>query len=214
VRDEVARISADGPLFVCGLSMGALLALLLAADLPSRLSGVAAISPTLFYDGWNIPWYRKFITAAYAWPLRYVLYWKEDPPYGIKDATMRRFIERQYREGGFHDTERARKYGYPYFPLSLLHQLSLLVRHITPRLGRIRVPVQVIQALEDDMTSIRNAQYIFDAVGSRMKELAVFGESYHVIPADRERETVAAKIAAFFDACGGCGKEREAVLHG
>ena len=45
--------------FVGGLSMGALLALKLAADHPSKIDGVATLSATFFYDGWNVPRFKQ-----------------------------------------------------------------------------------------------------------------------------------------------------------
>src|SRR5258707_955049 len=41
--------------FVAGLSMGALLALELAANHPEHVSGVATLPATFFYDGWYGP---------------------------------------------------------------------------------------------------------------------------------------------------------------
>src|SRR5207253_7020666 len=45
---------------VSDLSMGALLALILAARNPNEIVGVATLSATFFYDGWNVP-RRKFL---------------------------------------------------------------------------------------------------------------------------------------------------------
>ncbi|MGE5309111.1 MAG: alpha/beta hydrolase [Deltaproteobacteria bacterium] len=194
------------PVYACGLSMGALLALLLSIDFPHRVQGVCAISPTLFYDGWNMPWYRSLLRVAYLWPLRDFLYFKEESPYGIKNTTIRDAVDRQYRESDFHDTATARKYGYPYFPLALLYQLDLLVRFLTARLPSVTAPVQLIQALDDDMTSLKNSQFIYDSISSDTKELAIFNDSYHVITADQERQKVALKIDEFFRRCRESGE--------
>jgi carboxylesterase len=200
VKQALGEIT-EGPVFACGLSMGALLALQLSIDFTGRIAGVCAISPTLFYDGWNIPWYRRFLPLAYVWPLRYFLFWKEGPPYGIKNATLREIVDRQYRAAEFDDISGVARYGYPYFPISLLYQLELLVRHVIPRLQEVTVPVQLIQALEDDMTGISNSQFIYDSVCSQTKEFALFTDSYHVITADQERQEAANKISAFFLRC-------------
>ena len=45
--------------FVSGLSMGALLALKLAAKRPADVQGIATLSATFFYDGWNVPQLRQ-----------------------------------------------------------------------------------------------------------------------------------------------------------
>src|SRR5215510_1072952 len=41
-----------------GLSMGAVLALHLAAQRPGEVHGLTLFAPTLWYDGWATPWYR------------------------------------------------------------------------------------------------------------------------------------------------------------
>lgn len=45
--------------YVAGLSMGALLCLLLASRQRTRVAGLALLSPTFFYDGWNMPKLRQ-----------------------------------------------------------------------------------------------------------------------------------------------------------
>src|SRR5438874_4059432 len=50
---EQLRSECDA-VFVSGLSMGALMALKLTADYPEAIAGVATLSATFFYDGWNV----------------------------------------------------------------------------------------------------------------------------------------------------------------
>src|SRR5207248_6795512 len=66
-------------IYVSGLSMGALLALKLAANYPDQIQGIATLSATFFYDGWNVPrWRQRFILplAIYS-PLRFFLSYHE-----------------------------------------------------------------------------------------------------------------------------------------
>src|SRR5262249_45362982 len=58
-------------LVVGGLSLGAVLALILAADCPNEVAGVVALSPTLFYDGWNVPWSHRLIALADYVPVKH-----------------------------------------------------------------------------------------------------------------------------------------------
>src|SRR5262249_28474004 len=73
--------------FVSGLSMGALMALKLAADHPGSVNGVATLSATFFYDGWNVPQFRQrfLLPIALYTPIRYLYSWREPSPFGIKD---------------------------------------------------------------------------------------------------------------------------------
>lgn len=194
-----ARRRVDGPIFAAGLSMGALLSLLLAEEFPGQIAGVSCLSPTLFYDGWNIPWYSKILLPLfYATPLKHVAYFKEEPPYGIKNKALQKRIHKYYTAASFHDQQGVAEYGYPYFPLTLLHQLYKLISHLNGKLSSINVPVQLIQAREDDMTSMRNSTFIYEKIGSTLKELVLLDDCYHVITADQERATVARNMDSFF----------------
>jgi len=189
----------QGLFFAAGLSMGALLALLLAEEFPERISGVSCLSPTLFYDGWNTPWYKCFLPLAYFTPLKHFAYFKEEPPYGIKNEALQQRVHRYYSKASLRTTEGLMQYGYPYFPVSLLHQLNLLVRFLKKILPSIHVPVQLIQANDDDMTSVENSRFIYDRVNSKIKEIVLLYNSYHIITADQERDTVAQKMDVFFE---------------
>jgi carboxylesterase len=186
------------PVFAAGLSMGALLALLLAEEFPEKISGVSCLSPTLFYDGWNVPWNHRLLPLGYFTPLHHLYYYKEEPPYGIKNEAVRRLVHEYYKKADIHDVSGLAKYGYPYFPISLFCQLRLLINHLKKKLGKITVPVQLIQAKDDDMTSVKNSEFIYNRIQSKNKELFLLYNSYHVITADQERETVALKAEEFF----------------
>ena len=185
-------------IYAGGLSMGALLALLLADEFKSEIAGVSCLSPTLFYDGWNTPWYSFFLPLAYKTPLKYFFYFKEEPPYGIKNKAVRSRIHEFYNKAELHNMESVHQYGYPFFPLTLLYQMDKLVKHLSGRLQGISIPVQLIQAKHDDMSSVRNSQYIYNRVKSERKELVLLHNSYHIITADQERNAVAMHMQRFF----------------
>lgn len=198
VKEALWKIPKGQKIFTAGLSMGALLALLLAEEFPEQVSGVACLSPTLFYDGWNIPWSHCLLPLAYYTPVRYFAYFKEEPPYGIKNERIRSKVHEYYKKASFADISEVAQYGYPYFPVTLLCELRLLIRELMKKMSRIRIPVQLIQASEDDMTSVKNSQFIYDHIASDQKEIVLLHDSYHVITADQERRTVARKMNEFF----------------
>jgi len=198
VMFEHKSAGGKGPLFVSGLSMGALLALLIADEFSSDVAGVSCLAPTLFYDGWNTPNTKFLLPFVYKTFLRYMFYFKEEPPYGIKNEAMQQRIHRYYSKASLNDMQDVGQYGYPYFPVALLYQLQLLVKHLTRRLPNIKVPVQLIQAKDDDMASVRNSKFIYDRIGSEIKEIVLLYNSYHVITADQERYIVAEKAEKFF----------------
>lgn len=199
-----------GPIFASGLSMGALLALLLADEFKERIAGVSCLAPTLFYDGWNTPLSKFLLPLGYRTFLKHFFYFKEDPPYGIKNEAIRERIHRYYSTAKLDDMENVAQYGYPYFPVTLLCQMRLLVRHLSARLAYINLPVQLIQAKDDDVASVKNSKFIYDNIRSDVKEMILLYDSYHVITADHERDTVAQKAEEFFSSLmAGAGRCRE-----
>jgi carboxylesterase len=180
--------------------MGALLALLLAEEFQGAIAGVSCLSPTLFYDGWNVPWYHFLLPLATRTPLRNFTYFKEEPPYGLKSEQIRNKVHEFYQHADIHAMHDVDRFGYPFFPVSLLAELHRLVAHLEPRLPRVTCPVQVIQARQDDMSSLKNAERIRDRVGSARKEIVYLEDSYHVITADQERGKVAQSMFDFFSA--------------
>jgi carboxylesterase len=196
---DMGLAEGKGKVFVCGLSVGALFALLLSDEFPGKISGVTCLSPTLFYDGWNMPWTRCLLPLIYLTPLKDIIYLKEEPPYGIKNETVRRHVHEYYSRAGLSDTQNVIQYGYPYIPLSLLYQHRLLVKYFLKKLPQMTVPVQLMQAKNDDMTSLKNSRFIYDRIGSQSKEIFLLNDSYHVIVVDQERETVAREMSGFFN---------------
>ena len=195
ITGELARF--NGPIFASGLSMGSLFALLLADEFRDRVTGVSCLAPTLFYDGWNTPLSNIFFPFAYT-PLRYIAYFKESPPYGIKNEIIQQRIHKYYATARLNDVEDAEQYGYPFFPVTLLRELQLMVKHLMKRLPDMDFPIQLMQAKDDDVASVKNSKLIYDTVRSEIKEMVLLYNSYHVITADQERETVAEKAADFF----------------
>ncbi|MBF0216395.1 MAG: alpha/beta fold hydrolase [Candidatus Omnitrophica bacterium] len=195
--------------FVAGLSMGALLALLLAEEFPDKIAGVSCLAPTVYYDGWNAPWTKFLLPLGYHTPLKYFFYFKEDPPYGIKNERIRNFIHRFYTKTGItdHDPGNIAKYGYPFFPVSQLHQIRLLAKYLLKRLPRITIPVQLIQAKDDDVSHIRSSGIIYERLGSKTKEMHLLYDSYHIITADQERDKVTELMRTFYDRINGGDKK-------
>lgn len=187
-----------GPIFISGLSMGALFALLLADEFKDRVSGVSCLAPTLFYDGWNTPPSKYLLPLAMYTPIGRFFYFKEAPPYGIKNETIQQRIHKYYSNAKLKDIASAAQYGYAYFPVPLLVQLRLLVKYLEPRLPNMKMPAQFIQAKDDDVASVKNSKFLYDRVGSQVKEIILLYNSYHVITADHERDIVAEKMDNFF----------------
>ncbi|WP_325343048.1 alpha/beta hydrolase [Xylophilus sp.] len=191
---------------VAGLSMGALLALRLAARQPERIAGVAALAPIFRHDGWSMPAYTRlsFLLRAFkALRIGRRGCFTEQPPYGIKDEALRARIVAQMNSG---DSTAAGLPGNPWWAVAEMHKLAADVLH--HELRRIQQPCLVIHAAEDDVAKLSNAQDIVRRVPQA--ELVVLHDSYHLIVIDRERRTVIARTADFVGRVAGIAPRRAA----
>ena len=185
------------PLVVGGLSLGAVLSLLLAVEFPDDVAGVMCLAPTLFYDGWSVPWYHRLLPLAYYTPLKYFAYFREQPPYGLRDEALRSKMAALYGSARLDDHSQAAKTGYAHFPVRLFCEMRHLIERCKRALPRVRAALLVVQAQQDDVTGPRNAEFILDRVGSQRRELLLLEQSYHLVCADLERSVVAERMQRF-----------------
>lgn len=181
---------------VAGLSMGALLGLLLAARKRERLAGVTLLSPTFFYDGWNIPkWRQRLLLPLVIYsPLRHLISWEEPPPYGIKDERVRAMVTAVLEN---RDSQTADKIGHFKTPASVIRESKGLIRAAKQCLRGVRRPTLVVHSTEDDMASIKNAHFVTRRIGSEQVETFFVDDSYHVLTLDKRKDEIAARVAAF-----------------
>lgn len=188
LRGRVDRV------FVAGLSMGALLALRLAAIRPDWVDGVGVFGATFRYDGWSIPWTARF---SFMLPMFKRLgigknrVFIEQPPYGIRDERLRAQVSAAMFSG---DSEAA---GLPGNPWDALAEMVELSRDVRRRLPDVVAPCFVAHAADDDVASVANA----DLVARRVRgpiEMLLLADSYHMITIDRERRMLIERTADFF----------------
>ena len=193
--DELAAHHAQ--VFVAGLSMGALLALELAARRADKVAGLALLSATFFYDGWNVPKWRKrlLLPLVLYSPLRYFLSWEEKPPYGIKDERTRRLLAAILEN---RDARTADKIGHFNKPATVVLESFRLIRAARASLPRVQTPTLIVHATEDDMASLKNAHLVSRRIGARRVETCLLDDTYHVLVLDRRKSDVAARMAQFF----------------
>ena len=79
-------------MIVGGLSIGAILALRLAALQPDRVHGIACFAPTLWYDGWTVPKHQFLLRWFWFLPPAKRYSFTEREPFGVKDERMRAFV--------------------------------------------------------------------------------------------------------------------------
>ena len=187
----------DLPLVAGGLSLGASMALMLAAEFPDDVAGVVCLSPTLFYDGWNVPWTQRLLPLADWTPLKNFAYFRESEPFGLRDEALRAKIAEQYGGMSLRDSTQAAALGYAHFPVRLFCEMRRVIARCKRVLPSVACPVLVVQAANDDMTSQKNARFILDRISSERRELLLLEQSYHLVTADLERAAVAERLQKF-----------------
>lgn len=192
---ELVRLSDQfgGPVFVGGLSMGAVLALALAQRHPERVRGLAILAATLKYDGFNTPPYPIWLLELGAkTPFIRLYRFMERPPYGVKDERMRAKIEEMMFSGSSTDA------GLPFMPGKSLAENLKLVAMVERRLEDVFAPALIVHSVEDDVTDVRNAKRLAASVSGPVTTLFL-EDSYHLVTVDRERVKVAQAVIDFFN---------------
>jgi len=174
---------------VGGLSMGAILALLLAAERRNDVHGVAAYAPTLRLNGWGVPWYARLFDLV---PHKSIANWfdfEERDPYGVKDGRVRALVSAAIESG---DSSKA---GMLKVPGGAMLELRGLVAAVRRRAHHIRQPVLLVHPREDDRANLSNSFWLQRNLGGPV-ETTVLHDSYHVVTVDRQRHLVAERTVA------------------
>ncbi|MFH0790168.1 MAG: alpha/beta fold hydrolase [Candidatus Omnitrophota bacterium] len=200
-RDDFCRLKEEySRVFVAGISMGALLGIHLAYEFPSEVAGIAALAPTLFYDGWAVPKRKVLMNLLWHIPFfRNKINIRENWPYGVKDESLRENIRRFYKNADADKFDnQVLIFGSPFFPMACLYQHHLFTGLVKKELGGVKAPAIIIHAKEDDMTNLNNARFVFNKIGSLEKSLVVLEDSYHMITIDKEKDKVVQEVSGFF----------------
>jgi carboxylesterase len=175
---------------VGGLSAGAVLALHLAANRPNDVQGVACYAPTLWLNGWGVPWYGKFWRLVHHKWFANLIQFTECEPYGIKDKRMREMVIEALHSG---DPSKAGMFSTPGGPMLELRWLVDIVRRQLPS---IKQPTLLLHPREDDRADMNNSFYLQRHLGGPV-EMTVLDDCYHIVTIDKQREVVAERTADF-----------------
>ena len=175
---------------VGGISMGAILAMGVAQSLENIYS-LILLSAILKPDGWGIPWYRSLIPLGIFLGLGDKIKHPEQEPFGVKNPQIRALIKRGLK------TKKVSEIGGESMSIGHLYQGSKLCNAITTNLSNITANTLIIQAIDDEIGTIRNTDTILKGISSINKRVIYLGNSYHMITVDNERETVNFEVGHF-----------------
>jgi carboxylesterase len=176
-----------------GLSMGAILALHLAQKRPEEVHGLLLYAPTLRLDGWSMPWHSRILRFVRPLPIRLEMELSEREPYGLKDERVRSLVVSSMQSG---DSGAAGVFS---TPLRSFANFNSLVAAVKPELGKIAQPALIVHPRNDDIASLKNAQYLEAHLGGLVETL-VLNDSYHMVTLDQQRHVVADRTATFVSA--------------
>lgn len=178
--------------YVSGLCLGAVLAVAVAQRFKSDVSGVIALSTTLYLDGWRLPWYKILMPIGLTTLIRFYYTYPECDPHGIKNLRTRNIVKKLLQKGdvGMND-----------FPMTCIYELLKLSRFVRDKklMREVVSPILFIHSKEDDLTSPKSSKVVYDNISSVDKELIILNDSYHMVLYDNEKDFVFEKVGNFLN---------------
>ena len=160
--------------YVAGLSMGAILTLLLAREYEIPKIVILSAPRTLK---------EKSIYLAPLIGLFIKILWQEDPTKGLASEEAR-LVHECYSQGT---------------PIMQAWQLFRLIKKAMRALPFVKSDALIIQSAGDQVIPPDSIDYIHARLASRKKEKYLLKKSDHAITADLEKELVAERVIEFFD---------------
>jgi carboxylesterase len=182
-------------LHLMGMCMGALLAAETAKRTGHGRKGkLVLLAPPIFIDGWATPWYRGMRKLLYQVPgLPARMRVEEEDPFGIKNEQLRAIVKAKF--------ERGENFHYVWVPLACVREVDRLRSWVMKDLGKIACDTLVVHAREDELTSLRSADFLAQNINAgpvTRARVVVLENSYHMVAVDNDREIVARSVLDFF----------------
>lgn len=177
---------------VGGLCLGSIIALHLAADNPQNVQGVALFSPTLWINGWAMPWYSRLFSLVRSRRIANLMQFPDAPSLGIKCSRVRDFVRTALAASD------GSGLGTVGTPGAMVYEHRRLVSAIKKQLGKIRQPTLIVHAREDDYANLDNATYLQEKLASAT-ELLILDDSYHMVTLDKQRHVVIENTRTFIE---------------
>jgi carboxylesterase len=174
-EQHFARIAQQGPVIVAGLSMGALLALNLAAKHPAQTLGVIALANAVWLKSPWPTWGLKLVDR-----LRVPDFWmpKSGPDLGDRE-------------------QRAIHLTYNAQPVRAAVSLMRAGEAFVAELHRVKAPALLLHGALDAVTPVSNAWRVAVRLGSLRKRTVILPRSRHIITRDVERDVVRQELRNF-----------------
>ena len=177
---------------VGGLCLGSIIGLHLAANHPDKVQGVALFSPTLWINGWAMPWYTKLFSLVRSRWVANLMEFPDAQSLGIKCPRVREFVRAALAASDGSDLGTAGT------PGAMVLEHRRLVAAAKKILDKVNQPTLIIHSRQDDYANLNNATYLQDEINAPV-DLVVLEDSYHMVTLDKERHVVVERTRAFVD---------------
>ena len=175
---------------VGGLCMGAILGLHLAARNPGKVQGVSLFSPTLWINGWAMPWTMRLFKLVRSRWFANLFSFPDCDSLGIKCPRVRSFVKTALDTDG--DYGRAGVNG------TMVLEHRRMVDAAMNLLHRVKQPTLIVHSREDDYADLNNAVYLKTELSGRV-DMVVLEDSYHMVTLDKQRQVVVDKARMFVE---------------
>lgn len=175
--------------YISGLCLGAAIAIYLGEN-NKDISGIVALSTTLFLDGTSIPWYNFLMPMGLYTILRYYYTFPEDDCLGIKNPDTRKKLSRIIKRTTV---------GMDNYPLSCVYELLQLSKYVCSSLKNIQCPILLIHSRLDNLSSTKSAKIVMEKSSSQIKKYLELNDSYHMILYDNEKILVMETVKEFLN---------------
>ena len=187
--------------FVSGLCLGASMAVYLAEN-NDDITGVVALSTTLFLDGFCIPWTISLLPFALSTITRFYYTFPEDDCFGVKNERTRKSLAKLTAKVDI---------GMDNYPLNCVDGLLKLSKNVRKNLKKVNCPILCIHSKYDNLSSIKGAKVVLNGVSSKIKKYVELNDSYHMILYDNEKELVMNTVNEFLSELVSAKNEEEVV---
>ena len=173
--------------FLSGLCLGAAIAMYL-GEHNKDITGIIALSTTLFLDGFCIPWTISLLPFALCTITRFYYTFPEDDCFGVKNERTRKSLAKMTAKASISMDN---------YPLNCVDGLLKLSKNVRINLKNVTCPVLCIHSKYDNLSSPKSAKAVLDGVSSEIKHYIELNDSYHMILYDNEKELVMETVEKF-----------------
>lgn len=175
--------------YVGGLCMGASLSVYMAEQYQD-IDGVLCLSPLLALDGWAIPKGMPILHFILQTIIKYSYAYPQRSPFRVKNKRIRSVARKTIFETDLM-MDRFMTVG--------IGEVFKAAKVIKKNIKKVTSPLLMVHSIEDDLVSIKGANFIYNNISSESKEFVTVYNSYHVVIDDNDRDLVNKKCVDFIN---------------